>query len=129
VSATQLHAVFPPDSRRPAGHYAPAIVHAGLVYISGQLPIDPITGAHCTGSIEEQTDQVLRNLDRILLAAGSSRDRVLQTTVYTSNVELWSQINAVYAQYFGDHRPARAVVPTPPLHYGFLIEIAAIAAQ
>lgn len=129
MPVSPIQAIFPPDTRRPAGHYSPAIVHAGVVYVSGQLPIDPVTGEHCTGSIEDQTRQVLRNLERILLAAGSSRERVLQTTVYTSNVEAWSQINAVYAEFFGEHRPARAVVPTPPLHYGFLIELAAIAAQ
>jgi 2-iminobutanoate/2-iminopropanoate deaminase len=128
MSALSLIPVFPAGTRRPAGHYAPAVIHAGIVYVSGQLPIDALTGQHETGPIEAQAELVLRNLDRILIAAGSTRDLVIQTTVYTSDVRLWDQINSVYAQYFGNHRPARAVVPTAPLHHGFLIEISAVAA-
>ena len=125
----QLQAIHPAGTKPPAGHYSPAIVHNGLVYIAGQLPIDPMNGERELGDIEAQTRRVLQNLDLILNAAGSSRALVLQTTVYTSDLSLWSRINEVYAEFFGDHRPARAVVPTPPLHYGFLIELSAIAAQ
>lgn len=124
-----LTAIFPEGTRRPGGHYSPAIVFNGMIFISGQLPIDPATGDRETGSVEAQTKRVLENLDIILRAANSSRNRVLSTTIYTSDISLWERINAVYAEYFGQHRPARAVVPTPPLHYGFLIELAAIAAQ
>lgn len=123
-----MHSVIPPGTKPPAGHYSPAVVHNGLVYISGQLPIDPVTGQHETGDIVAQTLQVLNNLKRILDAAGSGLDQVLQVTVYTSDVSRWGEINRVYAEYFGNHRPARAVVPTAPLHYGFLIEISAVAA-
>ncbi|MCC6507794.1 MAG: RidA family protein [Pirellulaceae bacterium] len=126
--SADLQLIVPPGTRPPAGHYSPAVVHAGLVYVAGQLPIDPVTGDHETGSIAAQTTRVLRNLEIILDAAGSSLERVLQVTVYTSDVSQWSEINRVYAEFFGAHRPARAVVPTTPLHYGFLIEIAATAA-
>ena len=122
-----MQPIIPPGTKPPAGHYSPAIVHNGLVYVSGQLPIDPVTGQHETGDVVAQTQQVLNNLKRILEASGSSIDQVLQVTVYTSDVSLWGDINRVYAEFFGAHRPARAVVPTAPLHYGFLIEIAAIA--
>jgi 2-iminobutanoate/2-iminopropanoate deaminase len=114
---------------QPAGHYAQAIVHQGLVYVSGQLPIDPQTGAKCLGPVEEQTQRALQNILAILEAAGSSREWVLKTTVYVSDVGLWDRVNAVYAAFFGPHRPARAVVPTRELHHGFLVEIEAIAAQ
>ena len=80
------------------------------------------------GSIEEQTEQVLANLDAILRAAGSGRDHVLKVTVYVSDIALWGRVNAVYARFFGEHRPARTVVPTRELHYGFQVEIDAIAA-
>ncbi len=123
-----MHTVIPTGTKPPAGHYSPAVVHNGLVYISGQLPIDPVTGQHETGDIAAQTLQVLHNLKRILEAAGSTLELVLQVTVYTSDVSQWGEINRVYAEFFGSHRPARAVVPTTPLHYGFLIEISAIAA-
>jgi 2-iminobutanoate/2-iminopropanoate deaminase len=115
------------NAPQPAGHYSQAIVHNGVVYVSGQLPIDPKTGEKRVGSIEEQAEQALKNLSAILKAAGSDISRVVKTTVYVSHIELWDRVNAVYAKFFGEHRPARAVVPTRDLHYGFQIEIEAIA--
>ena len=116
------------NAPEPAGHYSQAIVHHNIVYVSGQLPIDPKTGEKRTGPIEEQTEQVLNNLSEILKAAGSNLNQVIKTTVYLSDIELWSRVDAVYARFFGEHRPARAVVPTRNLHFGFQIEIEAIAA-
>jgi len=115
------------NAPKPAGHYSQAIVHNNIVYVSGQLPIDPKTGEKRLGSIEEQTEQALKNLSEILKAAGSSINQVIKTTVYVSDIELWGRVNAVYARFFGEHRPARAVVPTRNLHFGFQIEIEAIA--
>jgi len=112
----------------PGGHYSQAIVHNGLVYVSGQLPIHPDTGEKVLGAIEQQTEQVLKNTAAILEAAGSSLKQVIKTTVYISDIQLWDRVNQVYARYFGDYRPARAVVPTGPLHFGFQIEMEAIAA-
>lgn len=117
-----------PDAPQPAGHYTQAMVHGDLVYVSGQLPIDPQTGEKRTGSIEEQTDQAIRNLAGILNAANSGLNQVVKTTVYISDIELWDRVNAVYSRLFGEHRPARAVVPTRELHFGCQIEIDAIAA-
>ncbi len=117
-----------PGALPPAGHYSPAIVHGGLVYVSGQLPIDPVSGERCTGPIEEQAEQVVRNLEMVLHAAGSGLDRLLKVTIYLADVAHWGAVNAVYAQRLGAHRPARAVVPTGPLHHGFLIEVEGIAA-
>ena len=117
-----------PNAPQPAGHYAQAIVHNGIVYVSGQLAIDPATGEKHLGSIEEQTEQALRNVAAILEAAGSDLAHVLKTTVYIADMSLWGRVNTVYARHFGEHRPARAVVPTKELHYGFLIEIEAVAA-
>jgi len=116
------------DAPQPAGHYSQAIEHNGLVYVAGQLPIDPKRDDKHVGSIEDQTEQVLRNLEAILKKANSDRDHVLKVTVYVSDIALWARVNAVYARFFGDHRPARAVVPTRELHFGFQIEIEAIAA-
>ena len=116
------------NAPEPAGHYSQAIVHHNIVYVSGQLPIDPKTGEKRTGPIEEQMEQVLNNLSEILKAAGSNLNQVIKTTVYLSDIELWSRVDAVYARFLGEHRPARAVVPTRNLHFGFQIEIEAIAA-
>ena len=116
-----------PDAPGPAGHYSQAIVHGEMVYVSGQLPIDPQTGENRVGSIEEQTEQALQNLAAILRAADSDLDQVVKTTVYISDIQLWGRVNEVYSRFFGKHRPARAVVPTRELHFGFQIEIEAIA--
>ncbi len=116
------------DAPLPAGHYSQAITHAGLVYVAGQLPIDPHSPERAVGTIEAQTEQVLRNVGAILAAAGSGLDRVLQMTIYISDIELWGGVNAAYARVMGVHKPARAVVPVKELHYGYQIEIQAVAA-
>ena len=110
------------------GHYSQAVVHNGLVFVSGQLSIDPQTGERKLGSIEEQTEQVLKNVEAILKAANSDFSRVLKMTVYVADIELWAAVNEVYTRVLGEHRPARAIIPTGKLHYDFLIEIDAVAA-
>ena len=117
-----------PDAPAPAGHYSQAVVHGGLVFVAGQLPIDPTSADRTVGSIEEQTERVLRNVEVILEAAGSGLDRVLQMTIYVSDLSHWGAVNATYARIMGDHRPARAVVPVGELHYGYGIEVQAVAA-
>lgn len=112
----------------PAGHYSQAIEHQGVVYVAGQLPIGPEGRDAPHGTIEQQAAQCLRNVEAILEAAGSGLDRVLQMTIYISDMELWPRVNATYAEIMRDHRPARAVVPVGPLHHGYLIEIQAQAA-
>jgi 2-iminobutanoate/2-iminopropanoate deaminase len=112
---------------QPAGHYSQAIAHQGLVYVSGQLPINPKSKDRSIGSIEEQAEQVLLNLEAILLEANSGKDQILKVTVYISDIALWDKVNSVYANFFGDHRPARVIVPTRELHFGYQIEIEAVA--
>lgn len=112
----------------PAGHYSQGMIHGGLVFVSGQLPIDPASGRPRIGSIEEQAELAIANLAAVLEAAGSGLDRVIKTTVYVSDIGLWGRVNGVYAERFGDHRPARAVVPTRDLHFGCQVEIEAVAA-
>ena len=112
---------------RPAGHYSQAVVHGGLVFVAGQLPIDP-AGTRPAGDVEEQTEQTLRNVEAILRAAGTTLDRLLSVTVYVADIALWPRVNAAYARVLGAHRPARAVVPVKELHHGWLVEIQAVAA-
>ena len=111
----------------PAGHYSQAVVHNGLVFVAGQLAIDPQTGERKLGSIEEQTEQALKNVGEILKAAGSDLELVLKMTLFDTDIGLWERVNQVYSRVMGNHRPARAVIPTRDLHHGFLIEIDAIA--
>ena len=124
----QIKSIQTPNAPSPAGHYSQAIAYGGLVFVAGQLSIDPKTGEKKLGSIEEQTEQALRNVEAILKAANSDLSRVLKMTVYVSDINSWGAVNTVYARIMGEHRPARAVIPTRDLHYGFLIEIDAIAA-
>jgi 2-iminobutanoate/2-iminopropanoate deaminase len=113
----------------PSGHYSPAVVHDGVVYVSGQLPRVPgKPGDFALPTIEAQTRQALMNAEAILLAAGSRRDLVLRSTLYVSDIGYWAQVNAEYAAFFGDHKPARAIVPVGNFRNGFLIEIDMIAA-
>ena len=112
----------------PAGHYSQAVVYNGLVFVAGQLAIDPQTGERKLSSIEEQTEQALKNISEILKAAGSEMKLVLKMTVFVADIGLWERVNEVYSRVMGEHRPARAVIPTRDLHHGFLIEIDAIAA-
>lgn len=111
----------------PAGHYAQAVISNRLVFVSGQLPVDPAGDGNHPGDIEDQTKQALANLEAVLREAGSGPSFVLKTTIYVSDIALWDQVNHVYAEFFGAHRPARAIVPTRELHYGYQVEIDAIA--
>ena len=117
------------NAPQAAGHYSQAIESGGFIFISGQLPINPETGEKILGTIEEQTLQTLKNIEAIVRAAGSDLNHVVKTTVYISDIGLWNRVNSVYAAFFGSHKPARAVVPVNPLHFGFQIEMEAIAVK
>jgi 2-iminobutanoate/2-iminopropanoate deaminase len=123
-----MKSIQPADQPTPKGHYSPGFEHNGLVYVSGQLPMDLKTREPFAGDIETQTELSLRNVEAVLKAAGSDLDHVLQMTIYVSDIELWGKVNEVYARVMGDHRPARAVIPVKDLHFDTKIEIAAIAA-
>lgn len=122
-----MQAIQPETMPRPAGHYTPGMVANGLVFVSGQLPIDPATGKVVPGGITAQTERALRNVELVLKAAGSGLNRVVQLTIYISDGELWGSVNEVVARVMGSHRPSRAIIPVSPLHYGSLLEVQAIA--
>lgn len=112
----------------PAGHYSQAIRHNGLVFVSGQLPLDPVSKEVVEGGIEAQMSQVMANIRAILEASGSGLDNILKATIYIPDSSYWPEINRVYAACMGDHKPARAVIPCGDLHYGVLVEMEVIAA-
>lgn len=123
-----MKAIQPENQPQPKGHYSPGIEHNGLIYVSGQLPMTLDTRQPLTGDIGEQTELALRNVEAVLNAGGSDLGRVLQMTIYVSDMELWDAVNEAYKRVMGDHRPARAIVPVKDLHFGTKIEIQAIAA-
>ena len=124
----QIKTVFTDSAPRPAGHYSQATVYNGLVFVAGQLPIKPGSAEKTVGPIEEQAEQCLTNMREILRAAGSDLDRLLKVTIYISDIGLWGKVNEVYTRMLGQHKPARAVIPCKELHYGYQIEIEAVAA-
>lgn len=115
------------DMLKPRGHYAQAMEHKGTLYISGILPFNAVTGEMTERELEMQCKAVFDNLDRILSTAGTDKNKVLKTTVYIHGIELWPSVNQFYEEYFGEHRPARSIVPVCKLHYDSLLELEAIA--
>lgn len=109
------------------GHYAPGMISGNNLYISGQLSIDLDTREVPNGGVEKHMELALHNVERVLTAAVLERKDVVQCRVYITDVEHWDAINEVYAKFFGEHTPARIVVPVPALHFGCLVEIEAVA--
>ncbi len=115
------------DAPLPGGHYSQAVVSGNLIFVSGQLPMIPLTGEKITGGIGDQTLQVLRNVLSIVKAAGGDLTSIARTTIYTSDAKHWEEINRVYADFFGSVHPARSIITVAALHHGFLVEIEAVA--
>jgi 2-iminobutanoate/2-iminopropanoate deaminase len=113
---------------RPGGHYSPAVRFGDLVFVSGQLGTRR-DGSHTADlPFEDQVRQALDNVLTVLRSAGATKDDVLKITAYIVDVERWPRFNAIYAEVMGNARPSRTVVPVPQLHYGYLVEIDAVAA-
>lgn len=119
--------IYPPTIPRPAGHYSPAAVHNGFVFVSGQISTDA-AGKPVLDSIEEQTTRCLEKIKVILTASNSSPDRVLKVNIFVAQMDDWPRVNKAFAEFFGAHRPARIIVPSGLLHYGCGVEIDCVAA-
>lgn len=111
----------------PGGHYSHACCGAGMVFISGQLPIAPDGERLVHAAFELQAAQVLANVQAALLAAGSQIDKLVQVRVYIDDMVNWPAFDKLYCTWAGSSRPARAVVPTGPLHFGFKVEMEGVA--
>ncbi len=122
-----MNTIYPSTMVVPKGHYSPAIVHNGFVFVSGQLSTEH-DGTPVFGTIEEQTERCLKRMEVILKAANSGLHRVLKVSIFVADIKDWAKINAVFAAFFGEHRPARFIVPAGPLNYGCSIEIDCMAA-
>ncbi len=117
-----MRTIFTEEAPAPAGHYSQAVEASGLVFVSGTLPsTKPPEGP--PAGFEDQARAVLQHCERILAAAGCRLEDVVQCTAYVADIGSWPVFNRVYAERFGSHRPARAVVPVPELHHGYLIEV------
>jgi 2-iminobutanoate/2-iminopropanoate deaminase len=119
--------VTAPDAPQAMGAYSPAIKAGNLLFISGQIPLDPTTGNLIQGDIAAQADQVMRNLTALLRAAGASFTNVVRTTVYLADMNDFAGMNEVYSRYIVDPPPARATVQVARLPRDVKIEVDAIA--
>ncbi len=119
--------IFPPHAARPIAPYTPAIDAGGMVFLSGQIALDPATGELVMDSIAEETHQVMRNLGALLEAAGLTFDHVVKCTIFMSSMDHYAQVNEVYATYFGEVPPAREAVAVLTLPRNVNVEISAIA--
>jgi reactive intermediate/imine deaminase len=125
--ATDIVQSNPKTMAAPGGHYSHAVAANGFVFVSGQLPIASDGTKLTDAPFERQAQQVLDNVAAALAAAGSAVDRLVQVRVYVTDIQDWPAFNTIYAAWAGAVRPARAVVPVPALHYGFKIEVEAVA--
>lgn len=117
-----------PEMWHSGAPYSPAVRFGDLIFVSGAVPVDPVTGETVAGGIEEQTRRTLLNIELTLLAAGSSLDRLIKTTVFLTDSKLAPLMNESYAEVLAGHMPARSTVQVGPLaRPEFLIEIEAIA--
>ena len=113
--------------RPPAGHYSHTCTAAGLVFVSGQLPVDVNGKPLSDQPFARQAEQVLANVDACLEAAGTDRSQLLQVRIFVTDMSFWPAFNQIYADWIGDVRPARVVAGVASLHFGLLLEIEAIA--
>lgn len=109
------------------GHYAAGIISKGMLYISGQLSIDLDTREVCPGDIKDHSALALHNVERVLHAAGLTKENVVQCRVHLTDQSHWDSFNEVYGRFFGSHCPTRIITTVPELHFGCLVEIEAIA--
>lgn len=109
------------------GPYSQAVREGGILYTSGQISLDPATGNIVEGGFDAQARRVFENLKAVLAAGGSSFDRVLRATVYLTDLANFQTLNSIYAEYFGDHKPARTTVQVAALPKGSLVEIDLVA--
>ncbi len=124
-----MKAIHTDNAPAAIGPYSQAIEVNGFVFASGQIPIDPKTGNFVEGGIKEQTRQAIENAGNILKAAGTDLSHVVKTTVYLDNMDDFSAMNEVYAQYFTQPFPARSAVAVEKLPKGALVEVEVLATK
>ena len=124
---SQIKRVETPNAPAAIGPYSQAIIANGFVYTAGQIPLDPKTGELVQGDIATQTTRVMESLKAILEQAGGSLQTVVKTTVFLKSMDDFAAMNAVYAEYFGDHKPARSTVQAAKLPRDVNVEIEAVA--
>jgi 2-iminobutanoate/2-iminopropanoate deaminase len=123
-----IERISPPGVAAPRGPYSPAVRAGGFIYVSGQIPIDPVTNTTVSGDVQAETRQVLSNIQRILEGCGASMSDVIKCSVFLTDVKDFAAMNEVYAEVFGDSKPARTTIAVAALPLpGAKVEIDAVA--
>lgn len=115
------------NENAPRGHYTPGMICGNTLYISGQTSADPVTKMPVAGGFEAEMQMALHKMESVLKAAGCTKESVVMCKIYLTSMELWDRANQVYGEFFGDHKPARIVLPVGPLSNGCQVEIEAVA--
>ena len=123
----EIRSIASTHAPQAIGPYSQAVIAGGLLFASGQIPLDPVTMKVVEGDIKAQTERVMQNMAAVLEAGGTSFRRVVKTTVFLASMDDFAGMNEVYAQAFGDHRPARSTVAVRTLPKSVLVEIDVVA--
>lgn len=125
----KLHVISTPDAPQAIGPYSQGVEAAGLVFVSGQIPLDPASGEVVQAAFADQARRALANLGAVVAAAGLERSQVIKVTVYLTDLARFGEFNEIYGAFFGDHRPARAVIGVAALPRAAQIEVEAVAVR
>ena len=128
MSQSVKKAIFSEKGAKPIGPYTPAIRYENLLFTSGQIGLDPQTGKLVPGGVEAEARQALKNMKTLIVAGGSTLDRVIKTTLFLTNIADFAAVNQIYAEYFSSEPPARSTVQVSGLPGGALVEVEAVAA-
>ena len=123
----QKEIIYTNQAPEPIGPYSQAVKTGNLLFVSGQIPIDPATGNVVSGSVKEETIQVMKNLAAILQVSGSNFNAIVKTTIFLSDMALFAEVNEIYGSYFSGNYPARETVAVKGLPKGVNVEISVIA--
>lgn len=115
------------NENAPRGHYTPGMICGNTLYISGQTSADPVTKMPVAGGFEAEMQMALHKMESVLKAAGCTKESVVMCKIYLTSMELWDRANQVYGEFFGDHKPARIVLPVGSLSNGCQVEIEVVA--
>jgi 2-iminobutanoate/2-iminopropanoate deaminase len=127
--ASMKKAIHPANAAKPIAPYTPAIEAGGLIFLSGQIALDPATGELRTGSIEEETRQVMDNVGALLKAAGLGHEHLVKVTIFLSDMAHYAKVNEVYGSYFSSDPPAREAVAVRGLPRNVNVEISGVAVR
>ena len=123
-----MKTIYTKNAPEPLGHYSQAIIHNNTIYLATQIPIDPKGNSNEITTIDQQTKQLLTNIENILLAGNSDLNHIIRITIYITDMNLWDEVNTIYKDFLKDHKPARGIIHVKSIHKGFQVAMDVVAA-